>query len=279
MARLRKTDERATRVRPRLGTAERDLVALGIALAAILMFVGTGSSVLPQVIRSLSGVGAAPDRLLINALLLNIALIIFGWRRYNQLMREIEERRKAEAQARSLAETDPLTGFLNRRGISDMSDEMLAVCRTRGELLVFMMVDLDNFKRVTDLNGHSIGDVVLVECARRIAAQLPPEALLARLGGDEFACVLPVGTRLVHSVESLAERLIAEIAEIYAIQGYETEILAASVRHTRHIVDAARAGADVITSPLQPILGLLNHPLTDNGLEKFLADHRKAAGK
>jgi transaldolase len=69
--------------------------------------------------------------------------------------------------------------------------------------------------------------------------------------------------------------LIAEIAEIYAIQGYETEILAASVRHTRHIIDAARAGADVVTSPLKPILGLLDHPLTANGLEKFLADYRK----
>jgi len=69
--------------------------------------------------------------------------------------------------------------------------------------------------------------------------------------------------------------LIHEIAEIYAIQGYETEILAASIRNTLHIVDAAKAGADVITSPLKPILGLLNHPLTTNGLEKFLADYRK----
>jgi transaldolase len=69
--------------------------------------------------------------------------------------------------------------------------------------------------------------------------------------------------------------LIAEIAEIYAIQGYETEILAASIRNTLHIVESAKAGADVITSPLKPILGLLNHPLTDIGLEKFLADYRK----
>ena len=70
-------------------------------------------------------------------------------------------------------------------------------------------------------------------------------------------------------------QLIREIAEIYAIQGYETEILAASIRSTLHIVDAARSGADVITSPLKPILGLLKHPLTDIGLEQFLADYRK----
>lgn len=70
--------------------------------------------------------------------------------------------------------------------------------------------------------------------------------------------------------------LIREIAEIYAIQGYETEILAASIRSSLHIVEAARSGADVVTCPLDAILGLLKHPLTDIGLEKFLADHKKA---
>ena len=70
--------------------------------------------------------------------------------------------------------------------------------------------------------------------------------------------------------------LIHQIAEIYAIQGFETEILAASVRNARHIVQAAQNGADVVTCPLNSILGLLNHPLTDIGLAKFLADHEKA---
>lgn len=72
--------------------------------------------------------------------------------------------------------------------------------------------------------------------------------------------------------------LIKEIAEIYAMQGFDTQILAASIRSARHIVDAAKAGADVVTCPLSSILGLLNHPLTDIGLEKFLADHHKANG-
>ena len=73
--------------------------------------------------------------------------------------------------------------------------------------------------------------------------------------------------------------LIQDIAHIYAVQGYETSILAASIRNSRQIVDAARAGADVVTCPLPAILGLLNHPLTDIGLEKFLADHKKASEK
>ena len=71
-------------------------------------------------------------------------------------------------------------------------------------------------------------------------------------------------------------QLIENVAEIYAIQGFETEILAASIRSAKHIVDAAKAGADVVTCPLKAILGLLKHPLTDIGLEKFLADHKKA---
>ncbi len=71
-------------------------------------------------------------------------------------------------------------------------------------------------------------------------------------------------------------KLIEEIAEIYAMQDYDTLILAASIRSSLHIVQAAKSGADVITAPLGPILGLLKHPLTDIGLAQFLADHKKA---
>ena len=70
--------------------------------------------------------------------------------------------------------------------------------------------------------------------------------------------------------------LIKDIAEIYAIQGYMTNILAASVRSPLHIVQAAKNGADVVTCPLSAIKGLVNHPLTDIGLAKFLDDHNHA---
>ncbi len=70
--------------------------------------------------------------------------------------------------------------------------------------------------------------------------------------------------------------LIRQIAELYAVQGFETEILAASIRSAKHIVAAALAGADVVTCPLSSLLGLFKHPLTDIGLERFLADYRKS---
>ncbi len=71
--------------------------------------------------------------------------------------------------------------------------------------------------------------------------------------------------------------LISQIARIFAIQQFDTQILAASIRTPMHIVKSAEAGADVVTCPLSSILGLLKHPLTDIGLEQFLADHRKAS--
>jgi transaldolase len=72
-------------------------------------------------------------------------------------------------------------------------------------------------------------------------------------------------------------QLIEQISTIFAVQGYKTEILAASIRSPNHIIRAAELGADVITSPLDSILGLLKHPLTDIGLAKFLEDAKKFA--
>jgi len=95
------------------------------------------------------------------------------------------------------------------------------------------------------------------------------QAILAAKAGANY--VSPFIGRIDDSNWDGVE-LIAQIAQIYAVQGYETEILAASIRSALHIVKCAEAGADVITSPLEPILGLLKHPLTDIGLAKFLAD-------
>ena len=71
--------------------------------------------------------------------------------------------------------------------------------------------------------------------------------------------------------------LVHQIRQIYSVQGYKTEILCASIRSSLHIIKCAEAGADVCTCPLDSILGLLKHPLTDNGLAKFLEDAKKFA--
>lgn len=73
-------------------------------------------------------------------------------------------------------------------------------------------------------------------------------------------------------------QLIEQIVHIYGVYGYKTEVLAASIRSSLHIVRCAEAGADIATCPLSSIQGLFNHPLTDIGLEKFLADYKKVNG-
>lgn len=99
------------------------------------------------------------------------------------------------------------------------------------------------------------------------------QALLAAKAGATY--VSPFIGRL-DDISSDGLSLIEEIRIVYDNFGFETQILAASIRHTMHIVYCAKIGADVVTSPLSAIKGLLKHPLTDIGLEKFLSDHRNA---
>jgi transaldolase len=100
------------------------------------------------------------------------------------------------------------------------------------------------------------------------------QAILAAKAGATY--VSPFVGRIDDSSWDGME-LIAQISHIYQIQGFKTEILAASIRNALHIVKAAEAGADVCTCPLDSILGLLKHPLTDIGLAKFLEDAKKFA--
>lgn len=103
----------------------------------------------------------------------------------------------------------------------------------------------------------------------------PGQALLAAKAGASY--VSPFIGRL-DDVSQDGIELIAQIRLIYDNYGYGTEILAASVRHTIHLIKCAEIGADVATCPLNVITALLKHPLTDSGLEKFLADHKKTNG-
>ncbi len=98
------------------------------------------------------------------------------------------------------------------------------------------------------------------------------QALIAAKAGANYVSPF-IGRLDDNSTDGL--ELIKEIRQIYNNFAFKTEILAASIRHTMHIVNCAKIGADVITGPLSSIKGLLNHPLTDIGLKKFLADYKK----
>jgi transaldolase len=98
------------------------------------------------------------------------------------------------------------------------------------------------------------------------------QALLAAKAGATY--VSPFIGRL-DDISTDGLELIADIRLIYDNYGFETQILAASVRHTMHVINCAKIGADVMTGPLSSIEGLLKHPLTDSGLKKFLEDYKK----
>ncbi|SDW69873.1 transaldolase [Lutibacter oricola] len=98
------------------------------------------------------------------------------------------------------------------------------------------------------------------------------QALLAAKAGATY--VSPFLGRL-DDISTDGLHLISEIRTIYDNYGFETQILAASVRHTMHVIDCAKLGSDVMTGPLSSITGLLKHPLTDSGLAQFLADYAK----
>ena len=196
-----------------LQRAQRDFVALGIAIAAVILFVGIGGRVMPQILRSWLGLDRPPDMLLTNALLLNVALLIFGWRRYDELRREVRVRRMAEEKARALAESDPLTGCRNRRGVTPAIDEMLRVAHDQRQEVALLLIDLDNFKTINDRCGHKAGDAVLVETAMCIERLLPADGICARMGGDEFACAFT----FEEGDRARVDRLAADIVDAISV--------------------------------------------------------------
>lgn len=204
--------------------AQKDIFTGAVVIAAIIMFVGTGTSALTSTIGLIIGVGGGSDRTLTVALILNIALILFGWRRYNDLSKEVEERKAAEERARSLALRDPLTGFHNRRSLTENGAEMLAKAVRRDKALAMLMLDLDHFKNVNDMHGHAVGDALLRAVAAEIAKLMPPNSLSARLGGDEFACAFIFDLANRDIVDRVAEAIVTRLSQPFDADGIFTHI-------------------------------------------------------
>lgn len=202
----------------RLMKADSDLIVLVVVFAAILLFVAGGGIALPRAVSGLVFGGVRTDNLLTSTVLLNIALIIFGWRRYRELREEIDERRRAEEQARMLSELDPLTGCLNRRSMAAATEELRNAAHARGQAVAYCLVDVDHFKQINDVYGHMAGDAALVELCHRFKKVLPAEARLARLGGDEFAFVVPFDPGKHERIDDLVIRLFEQAAAPFALE-------------------------------------------------------------
>jgi diguanylate cyclase (GGDEF)-like protein len=185
--------------------------------AAILLFVALGSRVVPA---ALGGAPALnPGNTLTVAFLLNIAIILFGWRRSKDLKEALDAYDAAARLADRNANTDPMTGLANRRELMRAVDAGLA--KKSG---VFLVLDLDHFKRVNDLYGHLAGDKVLrlvADAARRAA---PADACCARTGGDEFAILLP--TANAEGAENIARAILDNLCVPMLVEGAQVQVTA-----------------------------------------------------
>lgn len=147
-----------------------------------------------------------------------------------------------------------------------MISEGKELAKIDDKIVVKIPMIKDGVKAIKYLTGQGIR----TNCTLIFSAG---QALLAAKAGAGY--VSPFIGRLDDiATDGLA--LIEQIVHIYTNYGYPTEVLAASVRHTMHLIQCAEIGADVATCPLKVIIGLLNHPLTDKGLASFLDDHKKA---
>lgn len=143
-----------------------------------------------------------------------------------------------------------------------------ALAKIDDKIVVKVPMVKDGVKAIKYLSGNGIR----TNCTLVFSAG---QAILAAKAGASY--VSPFIGRL-DDIAHDGLALIEQIVQIYDNYGMDTEVLAASVRHTMHLIQCAEIGADVVTCPLKVITGLLKHPLTDSGLEKFLADHKNTNG-
>jgi diguanylate cyclase (GGDEF)-like protein/PAS domain S-box-containing protein len=137
-------------------------------------------------------------------------------------MQDVTQRREYEARLRHLADHDPLTGLLNRRGFEGALNAHVARSRRYGPAGALLVLDLDGFKDVNDTHGHHAGDALLTDVAQALGERLRETDVLARLGGDEFAVLLPVE----HASQScvVAEALVAVVRERGASVGVTASV-------------------------------------------------------
>ncbi|PAX09614.1 putative bifunctional diguanylate cyclase/phosphodiesterase [Sphingomonas lenta] len=210
------------RVRP--AGANTDFVSGLVTGAAILLFVVTASAVLSDMVRQWRGEQAGVDDTMAAALLLNIALILFGWFRHRRLSREVLALTEAGEHAKLLASRDALTGFLNRRSLAEDGAGMFMLAAKRRKALAVLMLDLDHFKTVNDLHGHAVGDALLKQVASEIQVALPGGSLAARLGGDEFACAMFFDPEHPDVVDRVAEQIVTRMARPFQAEGAQLHI-------------------------------------------------------
>jgi diguanylate cyclase (GGDEF)-like protein len=184
--------------------ARRDAVVLAVVIIAVMLLIWNGSAFFSN-LRIAGEDFGSEIRMASTALTLNVALILFGWRRYVDLQHEAELRAEQERRAALLATTDPITGLYNRKGFADRAGQLCEAAAARADNLVVISFQIHRFKSVNDQHGYEAGDHLLKTIATDLAEQLGADAVIARLGGDEFAVALALTPDELTHAEVLAD--------------------------------------------------------------------------
>lgn len=196
----------------------RGLVLGGVTLVAALLLVASAGPALSGALRSIRG-GGALDQVLAVSVILNVALVLFSWRLYAGLKNEGGRRRDAENRVAFLTRQDALTGLRNRHAFLDDAAHLIRKSAGRGRKVALLLLDLDHFKTVNEMNGHGIGDATLQLVAGLIEASVPDGTLVSRLGADEFGALIPYEDGRRDTVDAVAERLVTGLGERLAVAG------------------------------------------------------------
>jgi diguanylate cyclase (GGDEF)-like protein len=191
-------------------SARRDAVVLTVLITAVLLLIWNGSSFFSHL--RIEGNFATDVQIASTALTLNVALILFGWRRYIDLQHEAEVRAEQERRAAMLATTDPATGLYNRKGFADQAAQLCEEASARGDNLVVISFQIHRFKAVNDQHGYEAGEWLLKSIAAALPGEVGLDAVIARLSGDEFAVAFALGGAEKDRAEELAEAVLRTVA-------------------------------------------------------------------
>jgi diguanylate cyclase (GGDEF)-like protein len=212
-----------------MSRARRDTITGGVIVTALILLVTVGWRSVAALERLLGRSShaanlATSDRWLMTALLLNLALILFGWRRYRDLAATASERDAAQARAATLARHDDLTGLLNRRALAEAGAATIAQMLRRDKAVAMLVVDLDHFKSVNEIHGHLAGDIVLRAATDLIRRALPGSAIAGRLDGDEFALLMPFDPRHTGTIDAIADYIVGALGQPIVTRGVTAHV-------------------------------------------------------
>ena len=201
-----------------LDSARHDWVVLGTVIAAVILLIGNGTDFFRQLDQAevILGPGAQVAAI---ALTLNVALILFGWRRYVDLQHETERRLEGERSAAIAASTDPVTGLLNRKGFADSTEDIRLQAVKDGHSVLIVSLQLHRFRAIYDRHGFDTGDSLLRGIAITVLENAGEGSVVGRIGGDEFAIASILGDGGREEAEKRVEALIKLATRPFEIDG------------------------------------------------------------